>query len=129
MFIPSFEAKNHVFRFWNPKIVRKVWRKKRSHSKMANVRQKIFHMVIYLKIPFHLCTNPLLAAMGFFFFSLLSWYAFLLLNQKTSKSNFCVKLLSCKRNFVSQNFFGPLPQELHQNWVPRYQFFEWLKLG
>ena len=62
-------------------------------------------------------------------FSFLNWYAFLLLNQKTSKSNFCVKLLSCKRNFVSQNFFEPLLQELHQNWVPRYQFFEWLKLG
>ena len=35
----------------------------------------------------------------------------LLLNHKTSKSNSCLKLLSCERNFVSRNFFGPLPRE------------------
>ena len=35
------------------KTALQVWRKKRSQSKTAQVRQKIFHRVICLKIPFH----------------------------------------------------------------------------
>ena len=34
----------------------------------------------------------------------------LLLNHKTWKFNFSVKLLGCKRNFFSRNFLGQLPQ-------------------
>ena len=37
-----------------------------------------------------------------------------------------MKLLSCKRNFFSQNFFGRLPREPPQNGTPKTQFFEWL---
>ena len=65
------------------------------------------HLWLYvLSYPF-IPTNPLLATMRFFllfsfFFLLFSseiLYALLLLNHRTSKPIFCVKLLSCKRNF------------------------------
>ena len=88
--------------------MRKVWGKKRPYSKTALVRQKIFRMVILViccKILFHLY-QPTFGRDEFFFlffpfFSSKILYT-LLLNRKTSKSNFCVKLLSYKRNFVSR---------------------------
>ena len=55
-------------------------------------------------------------------------HALLLLNHKTWKSNFCVKLLSCKRNFFSRNFLGQLHRETPQNGAPKHPFFERLKL-
>ena len=69
-------------------------------------------ILIYLFIP----TNPRLAAMRFLsfffpFFSSYILYALLLLNHKTWKSNFCAKLLSCKRNYFSRNFLGQLHRE------------------
>ena len=86
-------------------------------------------MVICLKIPFH--PNQLTFGRDevYFFFFFLILYALLLLNHNTSKSNFCVKLLSCKCNFFSRNFLGQLHRELPQNGVPKNQFFERLKLG
>ena len=87
-------------------------------------------------------TNPFLAAMRFFsfffllffpfsfpFFSSQFLYALLLLNHKTWKSNFCVKLLSCKCKFLSRNFLGQLHQEPPLNGAPKNRFFERLKLG
>ena len=53
MFVPNFEAIGHVTLVLEPKTAPQVWRKKRSQSKTALVRQKIFHMVVCLKIPFH----------------------------------------------------------------------------
>ena len=50
-------------------------------------------------------------------------YALLLLNHNTSKSNFCVKLLSCKRNFFSQNFFGATPPGTPLKWGPKKSMF------
>ena len=67
-------------------------------------------------------TNPNSATMRFISFFFLIFYA-LLLNHKTSKSNFCVKLLSCKRNFFSRKFLGQLHRE-----PPKNHFFEWLNL-
>ena len=63
-----------------------------------------------------------LSFFSIFFF--LNLYVLLPLNHKTSKSNFCVKLLRCKHNFVSRNFLG-----LHPKWGPKNQFFKRLKLG
>ena len=82
MFVPNFAAISHVnlvlepenlgFRNRKPTLVleptTKVWRKKRSQSKAAEVQQKIFHTVIYvLRYPL-IPTNPVLAAMRFFSF-------------------------------------------------------------
>ena len=71
-----------------------------------------FYVSRYSFIP----TNPLLTAMRFIsfffpFFSSLFLYALLLLNHNTSKSTFCVKLLSCKCNFFSRNFLAQLHRE------------------
>ena len=65
-------------------------------------------------------------------FLFLSFSFFFFLNFVRSSSpkpqnteiNFFVKLLSCKRTFVSRNFFWPLPRKPTQS-----QFFELLKLG
>ena len=103
---------------------------------------KTYFIRLYiLRYPF-ISTNPLLAAMRFFpffsffflFFPFLSFFfrnfctLFVLLNHKTSKSNFCVELLSCKCNFFSRSFLGQLHWEPPQNGAPKHQFFEWLKL-
>ena len=50
------------------------------------------------------------------------------INHNTSKSNFCVKLLSSKCIFFSRSFLGQLHQEPPQNGAPKNQFFERLKL-
>ena len=84
------------------------------------------YVLSYLFIP----TNSLLATMRFFsffpsfFFSSLILYALLLLNHKTSKSNFFVKLLLCKRNFVSRNILEPLPWETPQNRAQKLNFLK-----
>ena len=67
---------------------------------------------------------------SFLFFSFFSseiLYTLLLLNHKTSKSNFCVQLLSCKCNFFSRNFWGNSIGN-PPNGASKYQFFERLKL-
>ena len=58
-----------------------------------------------------------------FFFSFLILSA-LLLNYKTSKSNFCVKLWSCKRNFVSRIFFWATPPRNPQYGAQKISFFD-----
>ena len=127
VFVPNFQAIALMTLILGHTAI-KLWRKNRSHSETAQVRQKIFHLVVCLRYPF-IPTNSLLTAMSFFpFFSSEILYA-VLLKQKTLKSKFCVKLLSCKRNFVSWKFFGPLPQEHLQNGAPKNQFFKRLKLG
>ena len=85
-------------------------------QKRLKYGKKYFTWLYVLRHPF-IPTNPLLATMRFIsfffvFFSSKILYALLLLNHKTQKFNFCVKLLSCKRNFFSQNFLGQLSQEL-----------------
>ena len=98
-------------------------------QKRLSVRKKYFTHI--LKHPF-IPTSPLLGAIkfsSFFFFFSLIWYTFLLINHKRSKSNFCAKLLRCKCNFVSRNFWGPLPREPPQNGVTKNQSFERIKLG
>ena len=100
-------------------------------QKRLKYGKKYFIGLYVSRYPF-IPTNPLLAAMRFisFFFPFFSWFLYaLLLNHNTSKSNFCVKLLSCKCNFFSRNFLGQLHQELPQNGAPKNQFFERLKLG
>ena len=89
------------------------------------------HVLSYLFI----ATNSLLAAMRFFlifplffFFSSYILYALFLLNHKTSKSNFFVKLFSCKRNFISRNILGPLPWEPSQNWAQKLNFLKMNKM-
>ena len=97
-------------------------------------------MVVCLKIPFYPnqpmfgCDEVYSFFFSFFyfllfpFFSCLFLYALLLLNHNTSKSNFFVKLLSCKSNFFSQKFWGQLHLGTPQNGAPKNQFFERLKL-
>ena len=87
-----------------------------------------------LRYPF-IPTNPLLAAVWFIsffllflFFSSYFLYALFLLNHKTWKFNFCVKLLSCKRNFFSRIVLGQLHREPPQNRASKNLFFERLKL-
>ena len=100
-------------------------------QKRLKCGKKYFICLYVLRYPF-IPTNPLLAAMRFFSFFFLfysffsSWflYALLLLNHKTSKSNFCVQLLSCKRNFFSRNFSGQLHRKPPQNGASKNQFFE-----
>ena len=90
---------------------------------------KWLYVLIYPFIP----TNPRFAALRLISFLFLSFsskylYVLLLLNHKTSKSNFCMKLLNCKRNFFSRNFLGQLHREPPQIGAPKNQFFERLKL-
>ena len=78
MFVHNFEAIGSVTSVLEPETAPQVWRKKRSQSKTAQVRQKLFHMVICLKIPFH----PNQPAFGrdevyFFFFSFFFLFFFL----------------------------------------------------
>ena len=54
--------------FYDPTTAPKVWRNKRSHLKTAQVRQKIFHMVILLKIPLHPYQPTFGRVENFFFF-------------------------------------------------------------
>ena len=115
MFIPNFETICHVTLVLEPKTASQVWRKKSSLSKTALVRQKIFHTVICLKILFH-PDQPTFDRDEVVFFPFLNFFFLpksctLFLNHKTSKSNFCVKLLRSKRNFVSQSFFGQFLQK------------------
>ena len=113
-----------------------VWRKKRSESKTALVRQKIFHMVVCLKIPFHpnqptFGRDEIFFSFFYFFFPfffLIFVRSSFLLNHKTWKSNFCVKLLSCKCNFFSRNFLGQLHRQPPENGALQNPFFERLKL-
>ena len=52
-FVPNFEAIGHVTLVLEPENRPASSAKKRSQSKTAEVRQKIFHRVICLKTPFH----------------------------------------------------------------------------
>ena len=112
------------FGFRTRKPPRKFGVKSGLRQKRLKYGKKYFIWLYVLRCPF-IPTNPLLAAMSFFFFFFLCAF---LLNHKTSKSNFCVKLFSCKRNFFSRNFLGQLHRELPQNGAPKNQFFERLKL-
>ena len=120
MFVSNFEAISHstlVFRRKpNFHMIRKPPQKFGVKSGLIQNRCKYgkkyitwFHVLKYPFMP----TNPLLAAMSFFFYPLFFFQnlvRYLLLNHKTSKSNFCAKLLSCKSNFVCRNCLGPLPR-------------------
>ena len=97
---------------------RKLPRRFGVQSGLIQKRLLYFIGLYVLRHPF-IPTNPLSAAMRFIsffsFFSSLILYALLLLNHKTWKFNFCVKLLSCICNFFSQNFLGQLHREPAQN--------------
>ena len=143
------------FGFRTRKPPRKFGVKSGLSQKRLKYGKKYFIWLYVSRYPF-IPTNPLLAAMRFisFFFLFCPFfspylYALLLLNHNTTKSNFCVKLLSCKRNFVSRSFLGQLHREppqngasfvsrnilgqLHreppQNGAPKNQMFERLKLA
>ena len=83
---------------------------------------KIFHVVTRLKIPFY-PYQPTLAAMKFFscvLFLFFSFFFFLSLVRSSSKPqniqiSLYVKLLSCKRNFVSRNVFWLLLRKPPKN--------------
>ena len=120
------------FGFRTRKPPRKFGVKSGLSQKRLKYGKKYFIWLYVTRYPF-IPTNPLLPAMRFisFFFSFFSSYFLyaLLLNHKTWKSNFCVKLLSCKCNFFSRNFLGQLHREPPQNGAPKTHFFEQLKLG
>ena len=132
------------FGFRTRKPLRKFGVKSGLSQKRLKYGKKYFIWLYVSRYPF-IPTNPLLATMRFvfFFFSFFPFFPFfllfflffflifvvLLLNHKTSKSNFCVKLLSCKYNFFSRNFLGQLHREPPQNGAPKNPFFERLKLG
>ena len=89
-----------------------------SQKRLIKYGKKYFIRLYVLRYPF-IPTNPLLAAMRFFlFFSV--FFLFFFLNFVRSSSLkpqnieicFYVKLLSCKCNFVSRNFFGHFHREL-----------------
>ena len=115
--------------------------KSRLHQKRLKYGKKIFHMVICLKTSFH-PNQPTFGCdevyfffflffpfISFFFISFFSFFFFLIFvrssspKPQTSKFNFCVKLLSCKRNFFSQNFFGQLHREPPKMGPQNNQFF------
>ena len=75
MFAPNFEAIGHVTLVLESENAPKVWRKKRSQAKTAQVRQKIFHRVVCFKIPFHL-NQPTFGRdeVCFFFFPFFSFF-------------------------------------------------------
>ena len=78
MIVPNFEAIGHVASVLEPETAPQVCRKKRSQSKTAEVRQKIFHMVVCLKMPFH-PNQPTFGCdeVHFFFFSFFFFLIFL----------------------------------------------------
>ena len=120
--------KSRDFGFRTRKPPRKFGVKSGLSQKRLEYGKKYFIGLYVSRYPF-IPTNPLLAAMRFIsffpyfsFFFFLILYALLLLNHNTSKSNFCVKLLSCKCNFFSRNFFGQLHREPPQNGAPKINF-------
>ena len=112
------------FGFRTRKPPRKFGVKRGLSQKRLKYGKKYFIWLYVLRYPF-IPTNPLLAAMRFisFLFFLPNFCTLFSLNHKALKFNFCVKLLSCKRNFFSRNFLG----QLHRN-PPKNPFFERLKL-
>ena len=96
---------------------------------MAQVGQKIFHMIICFRCPF-ISTNPLLAAMSFFFVFLV----FLLLNLVRSFSpkpqnveiKFLCKVVVQQTQFCVPKFFWTLPQYTLQNEAPKIHFLNTL---
>ena len=81
-------------------------------QKRPKYGKKYFTHLYVLGYPF-IPINPLFVARRFCFLFFLR--KSLLLNHKTSNSNVCLKLLSCKRDFVNQNFFGRLPRDPPKN--------------
>ena len=141
IFVPNFEAIGHVTSVLEPeKRPASLALKSGFSQKRLKYGKKYFIWLYVSRYPF-IPTNPLLAAMrfiSFFFFFFFSFFFFFLpkfctlffsYNHKTWKSNFCVKLLSCKRNFFSRNFLGQLSREPPRNGAQKNQFFERLKLG
>ena len=121
--------KSRDFGFRTRKPLQKFGVKSSLIQRRLKYTKQYFTRLYILRYPF-IPTNPLLAAMrSISFFSSSILYA-LLLNHKISKSNFCVKLLSCKRNFEYRNFFGSLPREPPppKKMGPKNQFFEQLHL-
>ena len=66
MFVPNFEAISHVTLVLELENRQQVWRKKRSQSNAAKYGKKYFIWLYVLRYP-SIPTNPLLAAMSFFF--------------------------------------------------------------
>ena len=75
MFVPNFEAISCVTLVLEPENPHQVWRKKRSQSKTAYVWQKIVHMVVCLKIPFH-PNQPMFGRVEVFFFFPFPFFSF-----------------------------------------------------
>ena len=109
--------------FYDRKTAPKVWRKKRSHSTMAQVWQKIFHMVMCLKIPFHPYQPTFGCDEVFFFFFFFFWFLSLfffffffflpkscrptLFSQTTKHQNLIlVKVKAANAIFSTETFFG-----------------------
>ena len=127
------------FGFGTRKPPRKFHLKSGFIQKRLKYGKKIFHMVESFKISFHPYQptfgseeQKIFSFFSLFFLSFLfffpvfsSWIlnALLLLNHKTSKSNFCVKFLSCKRNFVSRKIFGFTHQWTSLQWSPKKSIF------
>ena len=99
--------------FWTKKPPRKLDVTYSLIEKWLKFGKSYFTGLLYvLRFPF-IPTNPLFATMSFFFlfcFCFLNLVRSSFSKPNTSKSNFCVKLFSCKLNFVSRIFLGPLLQ-------------------
>ena len=96
-------------------------------QKWLKYDNKCFLWLYVLRYPF-IPTNPLLAAKSFFFLFFFLNFVRSSPKPQNSKFNFCVKLLSCKRNYFSRIFLGQLYRGLPQNGAPKNQFFERLQL-
>ena len=104
-----------------------------SQKRLMFVKKYITRLYV-LRYPF-IPTNPLSDAMSFFSFFLVFFSFFFLFlfflnfvrssfpKPQTSKSNFCVKLLSYKRKFFLPKFFGAIPPGTPPKWDPKNQFF------
>ena len=123
MFVPNFEAIDRVTLISKPENSQKFGVRSSLSQKRLKYGKKYFMGLCALKYRF-IPTNPLLATMRFFLF----FFPFLNLmhssspKPRNSEIYFYVKLLGCKRNFVSQKFLGRLPQELPQNWPQKINF-------
>ena len=137
MFVSNFEAKCHVTLVLRSENRPDSWRKKRSHSKTAEVRRKTIHVVVCFKILFH----PYQPTFGhdevYFFFCFFFVFLFLsffflfnsrtLLISYTTKygKKFLCKIVKLQTQFCFPKFCRPLLQE-PLKWGPK--FFERLKL-
>ena len=126
MFVPNFEAIGLMTLVLEPENCPASLAKK---SGISQKRKKIFHMVVCLKIPFHPNQPTFGRDEVSFLFSVffLPNFLYAFFSPKLQKHRnliFCVKLLSCKRNFFVLKFFwGNSTGNPHKNGSPKKSIF------